>query len=251
MIRPRPLAALTLVLAAVAIALTAAAPASAQVANAGGSATGTGAFDFNGPSTLTLAVTGTPQAAAGPVELALASAPDGSFTYTGEARCIAIDETETGFRASIAGEITGGPSFLLGNHGFQLTVYDNTPSGQVDQFGNEATVSTEVQTDCGFDFGPGPEVITGNYVIRPAGACRPGDDEDGDGLNDSRESIFSTLLGKADSDLDGIVDGNDDANRNGEDDEDEDDDDECPDEDSDGDGEDDEDEDDDDNGDDD
>jgi hypothetical protein len=241
MIRPRPLAVFTLALIAVAIALTAAAPASAQVVDAGGSATGTGTFDFGGPSTLTLAVTGTPQAAAGPVALTLGVG--GPFSYTGEARCIAIDETATGFRASIAGEITGGPALLLGFQGFRLTVYDNTPSAEPDQFGSDTTVSTAVQTDCGLDFGPGPEV-DGDYVITPAGACPPGDDEDGDGLNDSRESLFMTLLGNSDSDRDGIKDGNDDANRNGEDDEDEDDDDECPDEDSDGDGEDDEDEDD-------
>jgi hypothetical protein len=71
------------------------------------------------------------------------------------------------------------------------------------------------------------------------------DDDDNDGLTNKNESLFLTLLGNSDSDLDGIVDGNDDANGNGEDDEDEDDD-ECPDDDdSDGDGEDDEDEDDD------
>jgi hypothetical protein len=240
----RPLAVFTRALVAVAIALTAAAPASAQAVNAGGSATGTGTFDFGGPSTLTLAVTGTPQAAAGPVALSLGMSP--AFTYTGEARCIAIDETPTGFRASIAGEITGGPALLLlGLQGFQLTVYDNTPSAQPDEFGSDAVVTTGVQTTCEFDFARGPEVKKGNYVIRPAGACPPGDDEDGDGLNDGRERLFSTLLGNSDSDRDGIKDGNDDANGNGEDDEDEDDDDECPDEDSDGDGEDDEDEDDD------
>jgi hypothetical protein len=76
--------------------------------------------------------------------------------------------------------------------------------------------------------------------------CPPGDDEDEDGLTNNSETLFSTVLGNADSDDDGIDDGNDDANGNGEDDEDEDDDDECPDDDSDGDGEDDEDEDDDD-----
>jgi hypothetical protein len=75
--------------------------------------------------------------------------------------------------------------------------------------------------------------------------CPSNDDADNDGLIDSRESLLFTLLGNPDSDLDGIVDGNDDANGNGEDDEDEDDHDDCPDRDSDGDGEDDEDEDDD------
>jgi hypothetical protein len=74
--------------------------------------------------------------------------------------------------------------------------------------------------------------------------CPPNDDEDGDGLIDSRETALLTLLGNVDSDRDGIRDGNDDANGNGEDDEDEDDTDECPDSDSDGDGVDDEDEDD-------
>jgi hypothetical protein len=77
------------------------------------------------------------------------------------------------------------------------------------------------------------------------GECPSNDDFDGDGLIDARETLLGTLVGVSDSDLDGIVDGNDDANGNGEDDEDEDDDDDCPDRDSDGDGEDDEDEDDD------
>jgi hypothetical protein len=76
------------------------------------------------------------------------------------------------------------------------------------------------------------------------GDCPSNDDADSDGLIDARESLLLTLLGNPDSDLDGIVDGNDDANGNGLDDEDEDDFDECPDRDSDGDGEDDEDEDD-------
>jgi hypothetical protein len=78
------------------------------------------------------------------------------------------------------------------------------------------------------------------------GDCPSNDDDDNDGLINERETLLLTLLGNPDSDLDGIVDGNDDANGNGEDDEDEDDHDECPDRDSDGDGEDDEDEDDDD-----
>jgi hypothetical protein len=74
--------------------------------------------------------------------------------------------------------------------------------------------------------------------------CPSNDDADSDGLIDSQELNFLTLLGIADSDFDGIVDGNDDANGNGQDDEDEDDHDDCPDRDSDGDGTDDEDEDD-------
>jgi hypothetical protein len=78
----------------------------------------------------------------------------------------------------------------------------------------------------------------------PPPICPPDDDDDNDGLNNSNESVLHTLLGVADSDGDGIVDGNDDANGNGNDDEDEDDGDECPDPDSDGDGTDDEDEDD-------
>ena len=76
--------------------------------------------------------------------------------------------------------------------------------------------------------------------------CGSNDDDDADGLIDSREILLFTLLGIPDSDLDGIKDGNDDANGNFQDDEDEDDDDGCPDRDSDDDGTDDEDEDDDD-----
>jgi hypothetical protein len=86
-----------------------------------------------------------------------------------------------------------------------------------------------------FTTGTPPVCVTG---------CPPNDDEDGDGLIDSRELLLFTLLGVADSDFDGIKDGNDDANGNGRSDEDEDDDDGCPDRDSDGDGTDDEDEDD-------
>jgi hypothetical protein len=78
----------------------------------------------------------------------------------------------------------------------------------------------------------------------PEEGCPAQNDEDGDGLIDSRELALFTLLGVADSDFDGIKDGNDDANGNGRHDEDEDDDDGCPDRDSDRDGTDDEDEDD-------
>jgi hypothetical protein len=74
--------------------------------------------------------------------------------------------------------------------------------------------------------------------------CPSSNDTDSDGLIDSQELNFLTLLGIADSDFDGVVDGNDDANGNGQDDEDEDDHDDCPDRDGDGDGTDDEDEDD-------
>jgi hypothetical protein len=70
----------------------------------------------------------------------------------------------------------------------------------------------------------------------------PDDDEDNDGLTDSRELLLLTLLNNPDSNFNGVKDGNDDSNGNGEDDEDEDDDDDpCP-NDSDDDGEDDEDE---------
>jgi hypothetical protein len=118
-----------------------------------------------------------------------------------------------------------------------------------------------LEHDCHDDsVGLNPPALVANFWIdndgitenRP-GLCRdqdddeacPDDDEDNDGLTDQRELLLLTLLGNQDSDLDGIKDGNDDANGNGEDDEDEDDDDDdCP-NDSDGDGEDDEDEDDD------
>jgi hypothetical protein len=90
---------------------------------------------------------------------------------------------------------------------------------------------------------PDPDV----FFEREDAPCpveREDDDKDDDGLDDRDESLFGTLLNTADSDLDGIKDGNDDANGNGEDDEDEDDEFECPD-DRNGNGEDDEDEDDD------
>jgi hypothetical protein len=68
-------------------------------------------------------------------------------------------------------------------------------------------------------------------------------DTDFDGLNNANELRFGLPINIADSDFDGIADGNDDSNGNGEDDEDEDDGDDCPDPDGDGDGVDDEDED--------
>jgi hypothetical protein len=218
----------------------------AQAVDVGGSASGTGTFPNLGlADTLTLAVTGTPQGAAGPVIYTSSSTAFAQFSYTGEARCIAIDETPTGFRASIAGAITGGPAFVAGFRGFELVVYDNTPSAQPDQTGNSFFWAFVPRTDCTFDHDPGGEVL-GDYLITPGGACPPNDDDDGDGLTNNNESLVSTLLGNDDSDSDGISDGNDDANGNGDDDEDEDDDenDGCPDEDSDDDGEDDEDEDD-------
>jgi hypothetical protein len=57
----------------------------------------------------------------------------------------------------------------------------------------------------------------------PPPVCATNADQDNDGLIDSREPLFSTLVGVSDSDHDGVKDGNDDANQNGVDDEDEDD----------------------------
>jgi hypothetical protein len=57
----------------------------------------------------------------------------------------------------------------------------------------------------------------------PTPVCATSADQDNDGLIDSREPLFLTLLGVSDSDHDGVKDGNDDANHNGVDDEDEDD----------------------------
>jgi hypothetical protein len=89
----------------------------------------------------------------------------------------------------------------------------------------------------------GGRVFAGNVNVSSNGCPVEGDD-DNDGLNNANERLLGLLLNNADSDADGIKDGNDDANRNGRDDEDEDDGDECPDPDRDGDGVDDEDEDD-------
>jgi hypothetical protein len=228
--------------AALALALTP--MASPQAVDVGGSASGTGTWgDFFPTSTLTLAVTGTPQAATGTVTLT-----QGGQFMTGDARCIAIDETPTGFRARIAGEITAEVGFGMAGDGFRLAVYDNTPSGQMDQFGGLTVVSSgQPETTCDFVSAPRATLTAGDFIVTPVGVCPDNDDEDKDGLTNSRENLFSTLLRNSDSDRDGIPDGNDDSNRNGEDDEDEDDDDngnQCPDEDSDDDGEDDEDEDD-------
>jgi hypothetical protein len=228
-----------LLLSAVALALSVTPLASAQ---APGSVTGTGTYNQS-TTTLTVNVTGTPQSASGPVT--------GTFflgdNFVGAARCLEIDATATGARASIAGEVTNGTLFLAGIRGFRVTIYDNAPSGTDDQV-SDVRLHEEPRTSCGFDFPRDFTLDAGNFTITPipAGGCPSGDD-DGDGLNNSRESVFSTLLRTADSDRDGVVDGNDDSNGNGEDDEDEDDDEDdgCPDEDSDGDGDDDEDEDDD------
>jgi hypothetical protein len=230
----------SLLLSAAALALSVTPLASAQ---ATGSVTGTGTYN-QGTTTLTVNVTGTPQLASGSV-LGTFSLGD---NFVGEARCLQIDATASGGRASIAGVITGGTLFFPGGfRGFEVTIYDNTPTGGDDEV-SDVRLYGAARTSCGFDLPRDFTVEVGDYTIEPipAGGC-PSGDEDDDGLNDSRESLFSTLLRQADSDRDGVVDGNDDSNRNGEDDEDEDDDEDdgCPDEDSDGDGEDDEDEDDD------
>jgi hypothetical protein len=232
---------------AAALALTFTPIGSAQaVVDAGGTAEGAGTY-ISGRIAVTLDVAGTPQLATGPVTYT--DTVDGQ-NFTGVARCIAIDETPTGFRASIAGVITGGTLHTPGGYrGFELTVYDNTPPPlEIDQI-SVIALHIEERMSCGFDFAPEFTLTAGDFTVTPipADACPPNDDDDGDGLTNNNENLFSTLLGNDDSDLDGVNDGNDDSNRNGEDDEDEDDDenDECPDEDSDDDGEDDEDEDDD------
>jgi hypothetical protein len=86
--------------------------------------------------------------------------------------------------------------------------------------------------------------VLDNVVVSVTPACPPTNDEDNDGLTDHNENLLLTLLGNTDSDVDGINDGNDDANGNGEADEDEDDGGQCPDDDANGNGEADEDEDD-------
>jgi hypothetical protein len=235
---------------AAALALTFTPIGSAQaVVDAGGTADGAGTY-ISGGIAVTVDVAGTPQLATGPVTYT--DTIDGQ-NFTGVALCIAIDETPTGFRASIAGAITGGTLHTPGGYrGFELTVYDNTPfPPETDQI-SVIALHIEERMSCAFDFDRDFTLTAGDFTVTPAGAtvCPPNDDDDGDGLTNHNENLFSTLLGKSDSDFDGIADGNDDANRNGEDDEDEDDDENgnngCPDEDSDDDGEDDEDEDDDD-----
>jgi hypothetical protein len=215
------------------------------VVDVGGSASGTGTYgSLTQPQTLTLVgVTGTPEAATGSVTWTFAS---GAETFTGVPLCISIDETETGFRATIAGAVTGGTLFLDDIRGFNVTVYDNTPPpAEIDQV-SVLLFEFSPQANCSVNFPPFYTLTTGDFTVVPLGVCPPTEDDDGDGLTNNNESLFFTLLGNDDSDFDGIADGNDDANGNGDDDEDEDDDedDECPDEDSDDDGEDDEDEDD-------
>lgn len=232
---------IVLLLSVAALGLTFTPLGSAQPVDVGGSAEGTGAYDSPVVATLTVAVTGTPQAATGPVTFA-----QGVGNFTGVAHCIAIGETATGFRAKIAGEVTGGTYYVEGFRGFIFTIYDNTPSGAIDRVSAVSLGSSGPFTNCAFPSPPVHTLRAGDFTVVPLGVCPPNGDDDGDGLTDDREGAFFTLLGNADSDLDGIPDGNDDANGNGEDDEDEDDDEDdgCPDEDSDGDGEDDEDEDD-------
>jgi hypothetical protein len=236
-----------------ALALTLTPLASTQpVENVGGSATGEGFYNATPPAERLIlgalgpppgTVTGTPQAATGSVHWG-----ENGGGFDGVARCIAIDETATGFRASIAGEIILNINPNASFQGFEVTVYDNTPSAQIDQASSMGLYS-EPRTSCTFDRGADFTLSAGDFTVVPLAVCPPNNDDDGDGLTNNNESLFFTLLDSDDSDLDGVADGNDDANGNGEDDEDEDDDDgddECPDEDSDDDGEDDEDEDDDD-----
>jgi hypothetical protein len=124
--------------------------------------------------------------------------------------------------------------------------YRDTDSGDSNAFGASATVG--IRDTLGHTNGRNLQWSHNQAVIGNTTAirfCPPNDDDDdNDGLTNANERLFLTLLDNADSDGDGIVDGNDDANGNGVDDEDEDDDDGCPDDDSDGDGVDDEDEDD-------
>jgi hypothetical protein len=223
--------------------------ASAQpVVDVGGSATGTGTYGPPAPATqtLTLAVTGGPLGATGPVTWT--STGGGGRRFTGLAHCIAISETATGFRASIAGEITSSENLIApAARGFDVTVYDNTPPPMEIDRVSPMGFDLQIRTTCAFERSGTFELTAGDFTVTPVGVCPPNDDDDGDGLTNNNESLFSTLLNNSDSDNDGINDGNDDANGNGEDDEDEDDDEDdgCPDEDSDDDGEDDEDEDDD------
>jgi hypothetical protein len=233
----RVLVALGVVTACIAFAAFPAAAAAQQPG--AGSATGSGTDEFGDVFSFT--ATGGPAAATGTMTYT-GSSFGGPFTTHVE--CIGV----FGNRALIV----GGQIFDIQRLIF--SVQDNgIPGAGVDRFrgtvgfGNPASFCGDLTW---FDvLDPGGPIRSGEIVVRGPGAdCPPNDDKDGDGLTDENESLFFTLLGNSDSDLDGIPDGNDDANGNGEDDEDEDDDDDeddgCPDDDSDGDGVDDEDEDD-------
>ena len=72
----------------------------------------------------------------------------------------------------------------------------------------------------------GPNFIDEDFtssqlVALCAEQCPPNDDQDNDGLIDQRESHFGTLVPNADSDNDGVKDGDEDSDDDGEDDEDE------------------------------
>ena len=162
-------------------------------------------------------------------------APFGPFVRT------PVDFTVTPVTATIAPATT--PSTSTNGSGidrFPIPSFTSEPTGITPVVLANTVFGSMTGSDHVFQF-----TSTGGIVAPPPGApCPDNEDEDDDGLTDRNENLLLTLLRVADSDEDGIVDGNDDANGNAEDDEDEDDGDDCPDRDGDGDGDDDEDEDD-------
>jgi hypothetical protein len=109
------------------------------------------------------------------------------------------------------------------------------------------TCTTNSAGQCSFNYtgtSPGVDTISGcadnnnNNGVDPGEPCGaatkiwtpltpppcPGDEDvDGDGLDDSSEGFFHTVVGSPDSDLDGVADGNEDSDQDGDADEDEDD----------------------------
>jgi hypothetical protein len=120
----------------------------------------------------------------------------GGLTYD-EAAAVALDRAGAVY-------LTGGTDSL--DYPTTPGAYAQTPNGTQDAFVTKLEL-------------PG---ATGG-----GGGCPPQDDQDHDGLTDSNELAFLTLLSNPDTNFNGIVDGNDDANHNGIADEDEDDGDPC------------------------
>jgi hypothetical protein len=145
-------------------------------------------------------------------------------------------------RFTVTGAHSVSGSCTTGSNGQCTFAYTGTVAG-TDVISAYADSDNDNVRDVGEPIGTAAKVWTA-----PTPGCPPNggdDDRDNDGLEDNDEGVFGTQVGLADSDGDGILDGNEDSDHDGVADEDEDDgtDGECP-NDSDGDGVDDEDEDD-------
>jgi hypothetical protein len=121
------------------------------------------------------------------------------------------------------------PEFPLGTNFFEAVGFDATYQVTITGPAGTNTFTGPVANSFNFTSGVFPsggsqEVMGTAAEVPPTPVCQTDDDDDQDGLIDSRESLYSALAGDPDTDHDGIRDGNDDANHNQVADEDEDDD---------------------------